>query len=104
MHPPAQSALFNAFDALRDAYFGYAAWEPVEALEARTARLLPGLMLARVDGKSPVEYLNTEKQRDLVRTFTRRLLDRPADRLAGVRDTWAEALARISHQDTRNGI
>jgi aminoglycoside phosphotransferase (APT) family kinase protein len=90
--PPAQSALFNAFDALRDAYFGYAAWEPVKALEARTARLLPGLMLARVDGKSPVEYLNTEKQRDLVRTFTRRLLDRPADRLAGVRDTWAEAL------------
>jgi 5-methylthioribose kinase len=31
-------------------------------LERRTARLLPMLLLARVDGKSPVEYLNTEKQ------------------------------------------
>ena len=27
------------------------------AIERRTARLLPGLLLARVDGKSPVEYL-----------------------------------------------
>ena len=26
-------------------------------LQARTAALLPGLALARVDGKSPVEYL-----------------------------------------------
>jgi aminoglycoside phosphotransferase (APT) family kinase protein len=102
--PPAQSALFNAFDALRDAYFRCAAWEPVEVLEARTARLLPGLMLARVDGKSPVEYLTAETQRDRVRTVTRRLLDRPVERLAGVRDAWAEALARISHQDTGNGI
>ena len=102
--PRARNALRDAFDALRNAYLGAVTWEPVDALEARTARLLPGLMLARVDGKSPVEYLNSETQRDLVRTVTRRLLDRPVDRLAGVRDTWAEALARISHQDTRNGI
>jgi len=102
--PQARGALWEAFDALREAYFDAAAWEPVEALEARTARLLPGLMLARVDGKSPVEYLHAETQRDLVRTVTRRLLDRPVDRLAEVRDTWAEALARISHQDTRNGF
>ncbi len=90
--PSARSALWDAFDALRNAYFGAAAWEPVEALETRTARLLPGLMLARVDGKSPVEYLNAETQRDLVRTVTRRLLDRPVDRLSAVRDTWSRAL------------
>lgn len=35
-------------------------------LEARTAALLPCLMLARVDGKSPVEYLS-EANRQIVR-------------------------------------
>lgn len=31
-------------------------------VERRTAHLLPMLLLARVDGKSPVEYLNSEQQ------------------------------------------
>jgi hypothetical protein len=35
-------------------------------IEARTAALLPCLMLARVDGKSPVEYLS-ETNRQVVR-------------------------------------
>ena len=35
-------------------------WEPWAALDARTAALLPGLLLARVDGKSPVEYLTSD--------------------------------------------
>ena len=34
------------------------------ALERRAAALLPGLLLARVDGKSPVEYLTDEAERD----------------------------------------
>ena len=42
------------------------------ALEARTAALLPGLMLARVDGKSPVEYLTDAADQDAVRAFARR--------------------------------
>ena len=37
-------------------------------LMQRTAALLPGLMLARVDGKSPVEYLS-EAHRQLVRAI-----------------------------------
>lgn len=43
-------------------------------LEARTAALLPCLMLARVDGKSPVEYLsetNRQAVRDLAIPFIR---------------------------------
>ena len=40
-----------------------------EGLEARTARLLLMLMLARIDGKSPVEYLREEIQQRLVRQF-----------------------------------
>lgn len=37
-------------------------------LEHRVARLLPMFLLARVDGKSPVEYLDKEKQ-DFTRAF-----------------------------------
>ena len=69
-------------------------WEPREHLEARTAALLPGLLLARVDGKSPVEYLNTESDRNHVRGVARRLLHEPAATLAAVRDDWASSLHR----------
>jgi aminoglycoside phosphotransferase (APT) family kinase protein len=62
--------------ALRDAYRVHVAWEPWPVLEARTAQLLPGLLLARIDGKSPVEYVTDERARDLVRGFARQhLLD-----------------------------
>ena len=41
---------------------------------------LPLLMLARVDGKSPVEYLTQDAAKDQVRRFARRLLsDPPSD-------------------------
>ena len=50
--------------ALAAAYRAHVAWEPPAALDARTAALLPGLLLARVDGKSPVEYLTADMQRD----------------------------------------
>ena len=47
------------------------------ALESRTARLLPGLFLGRVDGKSPVEYLTEERDKDRVRRVARALLAEP---------------------------
>ena len=42
-------------------------WENASVFEKRTAHLLPALLLARVDGKSPVEYLTTPAQRAVVR-------------------------------------
>ena len=63
-------------------------------VEARAARLLPGLFLARVDGKSPVEYVTTEADRDRVRRVARALLAAPVARLAAVRIAWAEELQR----------
>jgi aminoglycoside phosphotransferase (APT) family kinase protein len=63
--------------ALRDAYRAHVAWEPWPVLEARTAQLLPGLLLARIDGKSPVEYLTDDCARDLVRGFARQHLLHP---------------------------
>src|ERR671913_431511 len=48
----AAPAYLGAFDALAAAYLAAVTWEPRAEIEARTARLLPGLFLARVDGKS----------------------------------------------------
>jgi 5-methylthioribose kinase len=50
---------------------------PAEALhyfEAATARHLGLLLLARVDGKSPVEYLTEEGRRDCVRRMAKRMI------------------------------
>jgi aminoglycoside phosphotransferase (APT) family kinase protein len=69
-----------AFAAFLDGYAAGVTWEGEAALRARTAVLLPGLFLARVDGKSPVEYLTDEPDRALVRRLARRFLrDPPQD-------------------------
>jgi aminoglycoside phosphotransferase (APT) family kinase protein len=86
---PAHRADYLAcFDAFAAAYLAGVTWEPPAVLEARACRLLAGMLLARVDGKSPVEYLTAEDQRALVRAFARRLLLAPAQRLAAMRDLW----------------
>jgi aminoglycoside phosphotransferase (APT) family kinase protein len=78
----------DAFRALVASYLEGVAWEPASELEMRAARLLPALWLARIDGKSPVEYLGEEKQRSTVRDAARGLLMRPADRLDEIAAYW----------------
>lgn len=75
--------------ALVDAYRAHVQWEAWQALEARTAALLPGLMLARVDGKSPVEYLVGHPAADSVRRFARERLQRPDSSLSVLLDAFA---------------
>ena len=72
-------------------------WEPPADLEARVASLLPALLLARVDGKSPVEYLTDPAERDFVRRTARALLLSPDPAIAGVLDAWHAALERRPH-------
>jgi hypothetical protein len=87
--PAVHCALINGFDALARAYLHRVDWEPAEALERRAAALLPGLLLARVDGKSPVEYLTAEPQWRTVRRVASQLLRQPVTRLAEVAAAWA---------------
>jgi aminoglycoside phosphotransferase (APT) family kinase protein len=91
--PPAAEGFLGCFDALAESHLAAVVWEPREALEARAARLLPGLLLGRVDGKSPVEYLTEERDKDRVRRVARALLADPRSRLAEVRAAWAAELA-----------
>jgi hypothetical protein len=67
-------------------------WELASALEARAARLLPGLLLARVDGKSPVEYVTEEHQRDHIRRVATALLIKPPSYLQEIAQAWAKDL------------
>jgi aminoglycoside phosphotransferase (APT) family kinase protein len=92
--PARRHALLGAFDAFVAAYCEGAAFEPRRALEARAATLLPGLLLARIDGKSPVEYLLARpREQALARDVARRLLGgAPVERLADVREAWRVAL------------
>jgi aminoglycoside phosphotransferase (APT) family kinase protein len=86
--PRWQARYLVCFDALAQAYLTAVTWESRTDIEARTAHLLPGLFLGRVDGKSPVEYINTDEERDRVRRVGRALLTRPVDNLADVRAAW----------------
>jgi aminoglycoside phosphotransferase (APT) family kinase protein len=92
--PPASAGFLACFDELARSYLAGVDWEAPAALEGRVARLLPGLLLARVDGKSPVEYLTTDRQRAVVRDVARALLQHPAAQLGEVRVAWQSALAR----------
>jgi hypothetical protein len=91
--PQAAGEFLRCFDVLAKGYLAGVGWEPHGAIERRTARLLPGLFLARVDGKSPVEYVTADADRDRVRRVARALLAHPVDRLHGVRAAWARELA-----------
>jgi aminoglycoside phosphotransferase (APT) family kinase protein len=81
--PAARAALLDCFDSLSSAYLRGVSFQDVEK---RTAALLPALLLARVDGKSPVEYL-TDAQKQQVRTIARSLIGRVST-LEEVKGTW----------------
>ena len=78
-----------SFDRLARDYLALVTWEEPLELERRTAALLPGLFLARVDGKSPVEYLRSEAERDAVRRCAFPFVLEPPSRLDTIRSAWA---------------
>ena len=87
--PQRARALLAELLALWQAYRAHVAWESPDDLERRIAELLPALMLARIDGKSPVEYL-TETTRAQVRTVAIELLKQSPT-------TLDELAARLAH-------
>jgi hypothetical protein len=81
--------LLAAFDALAAAYLAGVTWEKPTGVEARAAALLPGLFLARGDGKSPVEYVTDEAAKERVRRVAIPLVETPVATLREVRMAWA---------------
>jgi aminoglycoside phosphotransferase (APT) family kinase protein len=81
----------EAYAALSAAYFAHVSWESLASCETRTAALLPALMLARIDGKSPVEYLVDADRRGEVRSFARGLLVNPVADIGEIARRWRAA-------------
>jgi aminoglycoside phosphotransferase (APT) family kinase protein len=79
--------LLDAFDAFADAYLSSVNWEPRQDIESRVVALLPALALARVSGKSPIEYLD-QSMRETIITITKPLVVGPSTRLEALRSHW----------------
>jgi len=90
--PAARPGFSACYTALARAYLDGVTWEPVAGIEARAASLLAGLLLARVDGKSPVEYVTHEADRERVRRCARARLFNPASELETLLAAWNREL------------
>jgi tRNA A-37 threonylcarbamoyl transferase component Bud32 len=87
--------LSRAAEAWWSGYVGHISWESPTDLHARATALLPALLLARIDGRSPVEYVTADADRAVVRAFAiERLSGRDGDSglLATFAD-WQQALS-----------
>jgi len=91
--PEAAAGFLGCFDALADSYLAGVTWETAQEIEARSAALLPGLLLARIDGKSPVDYVTKEADKAHMRKIGRKFLASPPPGLAAIRAAWARETA-----------
>jgi 5-methylthioribose kinase len=91
LQAPATEQLLAASEALLTTYLDQVDWESPGEVEHRIAGLLPALMLARVDGRSPVEYLS-EPARDVVREFSRYWILNPASGVTELTRAWKAAV------------
>ncbi len=87
--PESATGFMACYDALCAAYLPGVTWEPPAQTEARAAALLAGMLLARIDGKSPAEYITTDAERNRVRHFAIPLLLQPEHSLHTVRQRWS---------------
>lgn len=92
--PSSTDAFLACFTSLKDAYLRAVDWEPVAGLEERTAALLPGLLLARIDGASPVEYITQDAHRNIVRNAARTALLRQPETLGDVCGLYKDELRK----------
>lgn len=93
-NPGARDGFMTCFREMAAAYLHQVDWEDPTDLETRAASLLPGLFLARVDGKSPVEYVTEESQKERVRNCGRSLLLEQPTKLESIALAWEDELAK----------
>jgi aminoglycoside phosphotransferase (APT) family kinase protein len=88
--PESARGFLRLFDRLTETYLAGVTWQPRAEMEALAAALLPALLLGRIDGKSPIEYVTEEREKNQVRDFARRYIATRVDRLDVIRDAWAQ--------------
>ncbi|WP_171102058.1 aminoglycoside phosphotransferase family protein [Ruegeria sp. HKCCD7255] len=79
--PDSRETLLTNIESFWGAYVPSLDFGNPSEIERRITRLLPALMLARIDGKSPVEYLSDDN-RCHVRAVAVGLIESPEDRIS----------------------
>ena len=74
----------NMLSYMSNIYFSEVDCMDTELLEKETVETLAFLLLARVDGKSPAEYITGDRDKELVRTAAFTILDEKMIRLSDV--------------------
>lgn len=92
LHPSRRDTILGLVPAYWMAYCAALGSQADAELEQRVARLLLMIMLARVHGKSPVEYL-APAQQEIVTRFVGTLLPTAPAALAEITAAWSAALA-----------
>ena len=88
--PQNARGFLHLFKVLTDTYLAGVNWQPRAEMEANTAALLAALLLGRMDGKSPIEYVTEAGEKDMVRAFARGFIATRTDRLDDIREAWSE--------------
>jgi len=89
--PDCASAFEDLYLNILATYMQRVSWENPDGFDQRCARLLPGLLLARIDGKSPVEYLG-QVDRARIRAAARALVLQPPSTLEDLLGRWKHSL------------
>jgi len=90
--PQHTAAYLDAFYALQRGYLPGVDWESAAALDARAAPLTAAILLARVDGKSPADYVRTPEDKGFVRDAAHRLVNQGTPAMAALAAVWKQAL------------
>lgn len=92
--PKSRFPLLGLARAAWESYGRQLGTERLQEVESSAARLLPMLMLARVDGKSPVEYFSENPAaQKRIRIFATTLIGHPVRSVAEVIQCWREELS-----------
>lgn len=91
------AAILNMLLYMTDTYFGMINFTDAKKLEEECIPLLGILMIARIDGKSPAEYITSEKTKQLVRDMAMKFI-------YGEVKTYREAAAVLLKMEQEAGI
>lgn len=86
--PEHREKYLACFEAAWTAYKSHISWEECAPFEKRTVDLLLALILARVDGKSPAEYITATADQQMIRDFVRRHLAMSGLNLPDIASEW----------------
>lgn len=84
----------NMLSDMMDLYFDKVDFMPASELESAYTRVWALIILARVDGKSPAEYITEEEDKALLRRISRTIIDEGIERRAPAIDRIRELVLK----------